>query len=231
MLAHIHIRNIGIIEDLEIDFDKGLNILTGETGAGKTLILGAIQMICGGKVSRDLIRNGADKAFAEALFYVEDLRLKKVLSDMGYEGDEIVISRELSNSGRSVAKVNGRLVSVNELRELGKVLVDLHGQHDNQSLLDPKNHIEVIDNFAGVELSGLKSKYTELYNKRKEILSDIERLGGNPEQRIRTMEFLKFQIDEICSANLKENEDEELSEKRKVMANAEKINIQVTIPG
>ncbi len=223
MLAHIHIRNIGIIEDLEIDFDKGLNILTGETGAGKTLILGAIQMICGGKVSRDLIRNGADKAFAEALFYVEDLRLKKVLSDMGYEGDEIVISRELSNSGRSVAKVNGRLVSVNELRELGKVLVDLHGQHDNQSLLDPKNHIEVIDNFAGAELGGLKSKYTELYNRRKEILVDIERLGGNPEQRIRTMEFLKFQIDEISSANLKENEDEELSEKRKVMANAEKI--------
>ena len=223
MLSHIHINNLGIIEDLEIDFGKGLNIITGETGAGKTLVIGAIQMLCGNKVSKDTIRNGMDKAFVEALFYVEDAQLKEVLNNMGYAHDEIVISRELSNSGRSIAKINGRLVTISELKELGEVLVDLHGQHDNQSLLDAKKHIEVIDNFAGKELVKLKEEYSTLYNKRKELLGEIERLGGEPEQRLRTIEFLKFQLDEIENAKLKVNEDEELNEKRKVLANAEKI--------
>ena len=223
MLAHIHICNLGIIEDVEIDFDKGLNILTGETGAGKTLIIGAISMICGGKASKDIIRNGEEKAFVEALFYVEDEKLKKILSDMGYEEDELVISRELFSNGRSIAKINGRLVTVNELKELGKVLIDIHGQHDNQSLLDEKKHIEVIDNFAGQELSKIKEEYLNLYYERKRILEDIERLGGEPEKRLRSMEFLKFQIDEIESANLKTGEEEELIKQRKVLANAEKL--------
>ncbi len=223
MLAHIHICNLGIIEDVEIDFDKGLNILTGETGAGKTLIIGAISMICGGKASKDIIRNGEEKAFVEALFYVEDEKLKKILSDMGYEEDELVISRELFSNGRSIAKINGRLVTVNELKELGKVLIDIHGQHDNQSLLDEKKHIEVIDNFAGQELSKIKEEYLNLYYERKRILEDIERLGGEPEKRLRSMEFLKFQIDEIESANLKTGEEEELIKQRKVLANAEKM--------
>ena len=223
MLAHIHICNLGIIEDVEIDFDKGLNILTGETGAGKTLIIGAISMICGGKASKDIIRNGEEKAFVEALFYVEDEKLKKILSDMGYEEDELIISRELFSNGRSIAKINGRLVTVNELKELGKVLIDIHGQHDNQSLLDEKKHIEVIDNFAGQELSKIKEEYLNLYYERKRILEDIERLGGEPEKRLRSMEFLKFQIDEIESANLKTGEEEELIKQRKVLANAEKL--------
>jgi len=223
MLSHIHISNLGIIEDLEIEFDKGLNIITGETGAGKTLVLGAIQMICGNKVSRDIIRNGTDKAFAEALFYVEDNRLKDALINLGYDCDEIVISRELLNTGRSVAKINGRLVTIGELKEIGELLVDLHGQHDNQSLLDAKKHIEVIDNFAGKDLYKLKEKYLALYDERKTVLDDIERLGGNPEQRIRAIEFLKFQLEEIENAKLKVNEDDELTEKRKSLANAEKI--------
>jgi len=223
MLSHIHINNLGIIEDLEIDFDKGLNIITGETGAGKTLIIGAIHMICGNKVSKDSIRNGKDKAFVEALFYVENRELKEALANMGYDSDEIIISRELLATGRTIAKVNGRLVTIAELKELGEILVDLHGQHDNQSLLNPKKHIEVIDNFAGKELAKLKDEYLKYYDKRKNILNDIERLGGNPEQRLRTIEFLKFQIDEIENAKLKSNEDEELIEKRKVLANSEKI--------
>jgi len=223
MLAHIHICNLGIIEDVEIDFDKGLNILTGETGAGKTLIIGAISMICGGKASKDIIRNGEEKAFVEALFYVEDEKLKSILRDMGYEEDELVISRELFSNGRSIAKANGRLVTVNELKEIGKVLIDIHGQHDNQSLLDAKKHIEVIDNFAGQELLKIKEEYLKLYDERKKILGDIERLGGEPEKRIRSMEFLKFQIDEIESANLKIGEEEELIKQRKVLANAEKL--------
>ena len=223
MLAHIHICNLGIIEDLEIDFGEGLNILTGETGAGKTLIVGAISMICGNKVSKDIIRNGTDRAFVEALFYVEDKRLKETLSEIGYLDDEIIVSREIFNNGRTIAKINGRLVTINELKELGKMLVDLHGQHDNQSLLDVKKHIEVVDNFAGKEMAVLKDKYFKIYNERKNVLEDIERLGGKPEERIKNMEFLKFQIDEIEKADLKIGEDEELLKKRKILANAEKL--------
>lgn len=223
MLSHVHINNIGIIDDLEIDFDKGLNVITGETGAGKTLLLSSIQMICGNKISRDMIRNGMDKAFVEALFYIEDTSLKEVLKNMGYDYDEIVISRELLSSGRSIAKVNGRLVTIGELKELGEVLVDLHGQHDNQFLLDAKRHIEVIDNFAGKDIGALKSEYSKLYNKRREILDDIKRFGGNPEERLKTISFLKFQLEEIEGANLKINEDDALNEKRKILANAQKI--------
>lgn len=223
MLSHIHISNLGIIEDIEIDFGKGLNIITGETGAGKTLIIGAIQILCGAKVGKDIVRNGEDKAFVEALFYVEDIRLKSLLGKMGYDNDEIVLSREIMCSGRSVAKINGRLVTIAELRELGENLVDLHGQHDNQSLLDAKKHIDVIDAFAGKEISDLKKSYSKFYEKRREILDNIARLGGEPDKRLRTIEFLKFQIDEIQEAKLKVGEDDELREKKKVLANAEKI--------
>lgn len=223
MLSHIHISNLGIIEDIEIDFGKGLNIITGETGAGKTLIIGAIQILCGAKVGKDIVRNGEDKAFVEALFYVEDIRLKSLLEKMGYDDDEIVLSREIMCSGRSVAKINGRLVTIAELRELGENLVDLHGQHDNQSLLDAKKHIDVIDAFAGKEISDLKKSYSKFYEKRREILDNIARLGGEPDKRLRTIEFLKFQIDEIQEAKLKVGEDDELREKKKVLANAEKI--------
>lgn len=223
MLSHIHINSLGIIDDLEIEFGKGLNIITGETGAGKTLVIGSIQMISGNKVSKDLIRNGKDKAFVEALFYIENDLLKNRVKELGYDSDEIVIYREITRNGRAVNKVNGHLVSVSELKELGEILIDLHGQHDNQFLLDSRHHIEVIDNFAGDELKTFKDEYLTLYNDRKRILDDIERLGGEPEKRARTIEFLKFQLDEIKEASLKSGEEEELNDRRKVLANAEKI--------
>ena len=223
MLAHIHISNLGIINDLEIDFEKGFNVMTGETGAGKTLIIGAIAMILGGKISKDNIRTGETKAFAEALFFIDSLKLKNELATLGYDDDEIIIYREILQNGRSIAKINGKLVTINELREIGSLLVDLHGQHDNQSLLNAKKHIEVLDNFAFDKLKKYKDEYEKLYESRKYILDKIEKMGGNPEQRARTMEFLKFQIDEISVAQLKEHEDEELFEKRKVLANAKKV--------
>lgn len=223
MLSHIHINSLGIIDDLEIEFGKGLNIITGETGAGKTLVIGSIQMISGSKVSKDLIRNGKDKAFVEALFYIENDLLRNRVRELGYDSDEIVVYRELTRNGRSVNKINGHLVSVSELKELGEILIDLHGQHDNQFLLDAKHHIEVIDNFAENELESFKDDYLKLYNDRKRILDDIERLGGEPDKRARTIEFLKFQLDEIKDANLKSGEEEELNDRRKVLANAEKI--------
>ena len=223
MLKRLHINNLGIIEDLEIEFDNGLNILTGETGAGKTLILGAIKMICGGKVNKDMIRNGEETSFTEALFYVDNDELKDRLKEIGYASDEFIIFREISKSGRSFSKVNGKMVTTTELKELGSLLIDLHGQHDNQYLLDPKRHIEVIDNFGGSKIKKLKEEYQKEYEERKRILSDIEHFGGEPEKRARTLEFLKFQLDEIMDADLKINEEEELEEKRKRLVNAEKI--------
>lgn len=223
MLSHIHISNLGIISDLEIDFEKGFNVMTGETGAGKTLIIGAIAMILGGKVSRENIRTGEAKAYAEALFFIDNPVLREQFRVLGYEEEEIIIYREILLNGRSMAKINGKMVTLNELREVGSLLVDLHGQHDNQSLLNAKNHIEVLDNFAYDKLKKYKGEYDKLYHLRKEILDKIEKMGGNPEQRARTMEFLKFQIDEISSAQLKDNEDEELFEKRKILANAKKV--------
>ncbi len=223
MLSHIHISNLGIISDLEIDFEKGFNIMTGETGAGKTLIIGAIAMILGGKVNRENIRTGEAKAYAEALFFIDNPKLREEFKTLGYDEEEIIIYREILQNGRSMAKINGKMVTVNELREVGSLLVDIHGQHDNQSLLNSKKHIEVLDNFAYDKLKKYKDEYEKLYQIRKETLDKIEKMGGNPEQRARTMEFLKFQIDEISSAQLKDNEDEELFEKRKILANAKKV--------
>lgn len=223
MLSHIHISNLGIISDLEIDFEKGFNVMTGETGAGKTLIIGAIAMILGGKVNRENIRSGEAKAYAEALFFIDNPALREQFRILGYDEEEIIIYREILQNGRSMAKINGKMVTINELREVGSLLVDIHGQHDNQSLLNSKKHIEVLDNFAYDKLKKYKDEYEKLYQIRKETLDKIEKMGGNPEQRARTMEFLKFQIDEISSAQLKDNEDEELFEKRKILANAKKV--------
>ncbi|MBP3283892.1 MAG: DNA repair protein RecN [Clostridia bacterium] len=223
MLSHVHIKNLGIIDEITIHFEKGLNILTGETGAGKSLIINAIHMILGNKMSKDFIRTGADKAVAEALFFIENDVLKSRLAALGYEEDEIVIYRELLLNGRSVTKVNGRLVTLGELRALGELLIDLHGQHDNQSLLNPKNHLELLDNFAGKELTKRLLEYKEFYEKRRKIKEKMEQLGGEPEKRIRSMEFLKFQIEEIEEASLSVGEEEELIRKRNLFMNSEKI--------
>ena len=223
MLSYVHIKNLGIIDEITINFEKGLNILTGETGAGKSLIINAIHMILGNKMSKDFIRTGADKAVAEALFFIEDEMLRERLVAIGYEEDELVIYRELLPNGRSVTKINGKLVTLSELRALGELLIDLHGQHDNQSLLNPKNHLELLDNFAGEKLVKQLNEYKKLYETRKKIKEKMEQLGGEPEKRIRSMEFLKFQIDEIEEASLSLGEEEELLRKRNLFMNSEKI--------
>lgn len=223
MLSYVHIKNLGIIDEITINFEKGLNVLTGETGAGKSLIINAIHMILGNKMSKDFIRTGADKAVAEALFFIDNEVLRVRLASIGYEDDEIVIYRELLQNGRSVIKVNGKLVTLGELRILGELLIDLHGQHDNQSLLNAKNHLDLLDNFAGEKLAVFLDEYKKLYNERKSIKEKMEQLGGEPERRLRSMEFLKFQIDEIDEAGLQVGEEEELIRKRNFFINSEKI--------
>ena len=210
MLGQLHIKNIGIIDEITIDFDDGLNILSGETGAGKSLIIDSINAITGARFSKDIIRTGEEMAFVEA---------KKKKKD-----EDLVLSREIYLNGRNICKINGRLVTVSELRELGLRLIDIHGQHDNQSLLDEKTHIKLLDGFAGDELLSLKEEYSVYYDKYKDVLNRIRKNYGDEGERARKLDLLNYQIDEIERANIKMNEEEELQNRRKILMNSEKIS-------
>ena len=210
MLGQLHIKNIGIIEDVTITFDEGLNILTGETGAGKSLIIDSINAITGGRISKDLIKTGADMAFVEACFFYE-------------ENETVILSREIYKNGRSFCKINGKMVTISELKERGEALIDIHGQHENQSLLNSKTHIDLLDSFSGEQLKSLKDEYINVLEQYKETRAKIEKNYGDEKERARRIDLLKYQVDEIEIADLKINEEEELEQKRKVLQNSEKI--------
>lgn len=209
MLGQLHIKNVGIIDEITINFEEGLNILTGETGAGKSLIIDSISAITGSRMSKEIIKNGESMALVEACFF---------------QGDETqILTREFYKNGRSVCKIDGRMVTLNELRKIGENLIDIHGQHDNQSLLDEKTHIELLDKFSGVELASLKSEYSIEYEKYKDIKEKIKQSYGDPTLRARRIDLLKYQKEEIEEASLKEGEEEELNNSRNIIMNAERI--------
>jgi len=210
MLGQLHIKNIGIIDDIIVNFDEHLNILTGETGAGKSLIIDSISSILGNRVTKDLIRTGENFAFVEACFFEND--------------ENIIIAREIYQNGRNICKINGKMVTLTELKEFGKKLIDLHGQHDNQSLLDDKTHIDLLDGFAGTKLYKLKEEYTKYYNQYKDINAKIKSNYGNEQERARRLDLLNYQIEEISSSNLKEDEEIQLQERRTLLLNGEKIS-------
>ena len=215
MITTIHIKNIGIIDDLSIDFNQGLNILTGETGAGKTLIIDSLQIICGGRFSKDMIRKGQDYSFVEMNLYMPD-SLEAIESN-------IIISREIHTNGRNSCKINGRLVTVNELKVFMENIVDIHGQYDNQSLLNSNMHLNYLDNFIGKNIEDIKEKYQELYAEEQKIISELKRNYGDDKEKQRKLDLLKYQLEEIHKANLKKNEEEELENTRNKILNAEKI--------
>ena len=161
MLSTLHIKNIGIIDDLSIDFNEGFNILTGETGAGKTLIIGSLAILAGGRFSKEMIRKGEDYSLIEAsIFYPQ--------SELAEDGN-IIISREIYSNGRNTCKINGKLVTVTELKNFMSKVIDIHGQHDNQNLLDNSKHINYLDAFIGNEIKNIKIEYLEFFNKYNEI--------------------------------------------------------------
>ncbi|MBQ9267545.1 MAG: DNA repair protein RecN [Clostridia bacterium] len=209
MLGQLHIKNIGIIDDVTVNFEDGVNILTGETGAGKSLIIDSISAITGSRISKELIKSGSDMALIEACFFTDS--------------DNIILSREIYQNGRNICKINGKMTTLNELKTLGEELIDIHGQHDNQSLLDVKTHINLLDNFAGEELQKLKQQYIELFTKHKEMEAQIKKKYGDEQERARRIDLLKYQKDEIEAANLKLGEEESLIERRKLLMNAERI--------
>ncbi len=215
MITTLHIKNIGIIEDITIDFNKGLNVLTGETGAGKTLIIDSLQIISGGRFSKEMIRKGENQSFVELCMYEPE-------NEKAIDGN-IIISREINSNGKNMCKINGRMVTVNELREFMRNFIEIHGQNDNQNLLENKMHLSYLDGFIGQEVLEKKKNYIELYEQYNEIKQQLKANFGDEKERERKLDLLQYQIKEIEEADLKLKEDDTLEEKRKMILNAEKI--------
>ena len=215
MITNLHIKNIGIIEDVEIDFNNGLNVLTGETGAGKTLIIGSLGIISGGRFSKEMIRKGEKNSYVELCMY-------EPKSEYAVDGN-IIISREININGRNMCKINGRMVTVNELKAFMSRFIEIHGQNDNQNLLEIKEHQKYLDGFIGNKIEVLKSEYFELFTRYNQINKELKENYGDDKERQRKIDLLKYQENEIESAILKESEEEELEEKRKIIMNSEKI--------
>lgn len=216
MITTLHIKNIGIIDDLSIDLNQGLNVLTGETGAGKTLIIDSIGIISGGRFSKEMIRKGENTSYIEICMYEPN-------SKEAIDGN-IIVSRQIWANGRNMCKINGRMVTVNELKDFMKRYIEIHGQNDNQTLLESKTHLMYLDSFIGDKIIEIKSKYYEKYQRFNEINIELKANYADEKERERKLDLLRYQISEIEEANLTENEEEILEEKRKIMLNSEKIS-------
>ena len=221
MLSLLHIENIAVIESADISFDQGFNVLTGETGAGKSIVIDAISAILGERAYRDMIRTGTTKASVRAVF--TDVPELSWFLDNGVEYDsETVIQREVHLDGKNVCRVNGTLVSVSILRKLGIQLINIHGQHDSASLFDEANHLSFLDAFADNE--ALRADYLEKYDAVAKLRREIDRMTMDESEKLRRMETLRYQIKEIEKAELEAGEDEELEARRKILQNAEKLS-------
>lgn len=224
MLETLHVKNLAIISEAEVEFGPGLNILTGETGAGKSVILGGVNLALGQKASKDQIRSGAKEALAELVFSISDEKLKKKLAELGYETEEncLIFSRKISDS-RSVCKLNGEQLPASKLKEAGAYLIDIHGQQDSRFLLNKKNHLHLLDGFAGKEAESLLQSYQEAYAAFRSLQKELEENQLDEEERARELSFLEFEINEIENAALKEGEDEEIEESYRVMSAGRQI--------
>lgn len=216
MISTLHIKNIGIIDDLSIDLNEGLNVLTGETGAGKTLIIDSLGIISGGRFSKEMIRKGETNSFVEICMYEPE-------NENSIDGN-IIVSREINSNGKNMCKINGRMVTVNELKNFMSKFIEIHGQNDNQSLLDNKFHLKYLDGFIGEKIIDIKRQYKEKYEKYLEIKQELKNNYGDEKERERKLDLLRYQFNEIEEANLKVKEEENLEEKRKLMINSEKIS-------
>lgn len=225
MLTQLDIQNIALIDKLNLEIGQGLNVLTGETGAGKSILIDSINAVLGERVSKDLIRTGKDRAIIEAVFQYKNTGIDKILEETGIDRDDgnIILSREISLSGKNTCRINGRLVNVSMLKQIGELLLDIHGQHDNQSLLKTETHIDLLDAFGGKAIEQIKAEYLELFAQYKNIKSKLHSFAGDKGEMARRMDMLNFQIDEIKNARLKKGEDDILTAKRQVLANSEKI--------
>lgn len=221
MLSLLHIENIAVIEQADLSFECGFNVLTGETGAGKSIVIDAISAILGERTYRDIIRTGAEHGFVSAIFTGIPQLPWFSENQVSYEEEQLLIQREIHLDGKNICRVNGRPVTVAILRRLGQQLISIHGQHDSQQLFDEATHLKLLDLYAHDE--ALLGTYGERYREVQEIRNEMERLSMDESEKARKMEILQYQIEEIERAELKEGEDEALEARRRLLQNAEKL--------
>ncbi|MGE7921239.1 DNA repair protein RecN [Viridibacillus sp. NPDC093762] len=227
MLRELSIKNFAIIEDLTVGFVEGLTVLTGETGAGKSIIIDAVQLLAGGRGSQEFIRHGAKKAELEGLFAIssENHSAYQKCAEAGIEIEEgmVILRRDLNDNGKSVCRVNGKLVPLSLLREIGATLIDVHGQHESQELMDDKRHISLLDQFAGADINPLKERYSEEYLAYRELKKELAAISLGEQQVAQKIDLFSFQIKEIDACQFRAGEEEELAEERRRLMNFNKI--------
>ncbi len=229
MLQSLHVKNLALIDEAEVDFTEGLNILSGETGAGKSIIIGSINLALGEKVQKEMLRESAEDgelepALVELIFRVTDERQRAQLEDLEVypEDEEVIFSRRIVN-GRGTAKVNAQSVPASRVKEIAAILIDIHGQHEHQSLLSKKKHLEILDDFAGEKLVAPKAAMADAYREYRRLAEELEHADVDVEERLREISFLEYEIKEIEDASLREGEDEELEADFRKFSNGRKI--------
>ena len=224
MLQNLHVKNLALIKETEVEFKEGLNILSGETGAGKSIIIGSINLALGEKVQKEMLRDSAESALVELIFSVEDEATRNALGalEIEMEDDTVILSRKITG-GRAIGRINGEAVSASKMREVAALLIDIHGQHEHQSLLLKRKHLEILDLFAREALSGYKEKLSDCFREYRKLLEELEQSDSDTEERARELSFLEFEVNEIEEANLSVGEDEALEEQFRKYSNGKKI--------
>jgi len=224
MLQSLHVKNLALIRETEVEFGEGLNILTGETGAGKSLLIGSVNLALGGKFEKEMLRRGAESALVELAFTCDSGRVREKLAQLELEAEDgmVVISRKMQ-AGRSVCKINGETVTARQVKELAEVLIDIHGQHEHQSLLNKKKHMDILDDFCGEEFIPAAKEVEEAYNACRKLRKMLEEESMDEETKAKEQSLAEFEWKEIEDARLTPGEDEELEQRYRVMANSKKI--------
>ncbi|MGM9927378.1 MAG: DNA repair protein RecN [Bacillus sp. (in: firmicutes)] len=228
MLVELSIKNFAIIEELSISFESGLTVLTGETGAGKSIIIDAINLLSGGRGSSEFVRHGESKAEIEGMFIIPDddhHPIYEKASQFGIEVNEgaIILKRDIAQNGKSMCRINGKMVTIGMLREIGQTLIDVHGQHEHQELMDPHFHLPLLDQFGGEELGTALHEYEQIYEQYSHVQKQYDSLNQNERDTVHRLDFLTFQYNEIQKANLVLHEDDQLTEEKRKINNFEKI--------
>lgn len=225
MLQSLHVKNLALMEETEVEFGEGLNILTGETGAGKSLLIGSINLALGGKFEREMLRKGAESALVELIFNCQDRKVSEKLEEMELPVEEdgsIIITRRMQ-VGKSVCKINGETVTARQIKELAEVLIDIHGQHEHQSLLHKKKHMEILDAYCGEEFAAPATQVAELYQQCRTLRQKLEEESMDEEAKAKEQALAEFECREIAEARLVVGEDEELEQQYRLMSNSRKI--------
>lgn len=224
MLLNLHVKNLAIIDEIEVEFSEGLNVLTGETGAGKSIIIGSINIALGGKVSKDIIRTGTEFALVELTFLAEDSEQINSLEKLGItlEEDVVVISRKITKC-RTINRVNGETVSVSMLKSIADILIDIHGQNEQQSLLYKNKHMEIVDRYAAEKMCGRDMEFSEMYRQYKDMLVKYSEKEMSEEERLREVSFIRYELEQIEYAHLVKGEEEKLQERYRYLSNANEI--------